>query len=398
MSDTRKSFLSNAELKILQDINHSQKNLKHLVIISDAGRDHDDEVALTVAAGLSKMGLLKIEGIVANLKPALSRAQLIHGILKTLHCNDIPIGVGSVVDEHSSSQSYEFDASYISKETQFPKGQDLLKKIFESAADNSLTLLLISGLTDANIFLSQNKLLAKRKLNNVVIMGGVLVEQNILKHDTKGHLLPDESYNHRVDMPSAKSFYTLAQEEGIPLTIVSRFCAMACAINPSFYARLAKENSPIGKRLHEKQADANRHLWKRVFLNADNPEREGLPSYCDKNWFLQTFTDNSAELQKATVNDDMWQHLIKLNAYDPIALLAVVMPTLFNSTKDKVAETEHAVIGINQNNPGTDNPEKVRSLLLSLSLWGLTASHDEKLTPQMPDAEESSLSKTRRFF
>jgi len=371
--------LSDSELKTLQQLKDLQTTQQHLVIISDAGRDHDDEVALTVAAGLSKLGLLKIEGVVANLKPAESRARLIKGILNTVGLTDVPVGIGTAIDENSFPQPYEFNASYISEEKDFPDGQNLLKQLLEKSPDKSLTLLLISGLTDANIFLEKNKELAQQKLQSIVIMGGVVSEQNNLKYSDQGNLLPDESYNHKVDMASAKSFYLLAQQAEIPLRIVSRFCAMACAISPQFYDRLAKEDSPIGKRLCSAQADAIQHLWKRVFLAADDKHREGLPPYCNKEWFLKTFTNNSAALQTSTANDSMWHHVEKLNAYDPIALLAAVVPNLFHPMEAKVSNTVHSAIGINANNPGVTDPEKIRSVLTGLALWGLSASPQQEL-------------------
>jgi len=191
-----KPSLSEAEINLLQDIKATESEHKRLVIISDAGRDHDDEVALTIAAGLSKLGLMTIEGIIANLKPAISRARLITGILNTLKLSDIPVGVGSAVNEHSTPQAYEFDASYISEQKKFPEGQ-------------------------------------------------------------------------------------LAQAEGISLVVVSRFCAMACAISPKFYDRLAKEASPIGKRLC-----AARLTFQKIIMRAwqatDNLELGGSVRLCQR--------------------------------------------------------------------------------------------------------------------
>lgn len=371
MSDTR------ADLMQLQTF-AQQSPPKKCVIISDAGRDHDDEVALTVAAGLSKIGLLDIEAVVANLKPAQMRARLIKGILTTVGLPNVPVGVGTAVNENSVPQPYEFNASYLSEEQTFADGQSLLKTTFENAEDHSLILLLISGLTDANIFLSANKALAKQKLQKIVIMGGALTDHDDVKRDEMGRLQPDESYNHKVDMPSAKSFYQIAQDENIPLMIVSRFAAMACAMTPQFFMRLAEENSPIGKRLCAAQADSIRHLWTRVFMDKDDVRREGLPPYCNKEWFLKTFTNNADELQNFTVNDDIWPHVTKLNAYDPIALLAAVVPELFHPLKVITDQTEHAIAGINAANPGVDDPEKIRGLLTALAVQGLAVTIEKK--------------------
>lgn len=352
----------------------SRRTAKKLVIITDAGRDHDDEVALTVAAGLSKAGSLSIACVVANLKPALMRARLVKGILDTVGLSDVPVGVGTAVDENSNPQPYEFDASYLSRQESFPDGQLLLKETFAKADDKSLTLLLISGLTDANLFIQNNLELVKRKLDRVVIMGGVLSEQNDVKRDDRGFILPDESYNQKVDMQSARSFYHSAQAAGIPLTVVSRFSVMACAMNVEFYELLAKEDSPIGKRLCAAQAESIRHLWYRIFLDVNDVKREGLPPYCNKEWFLKTFTDNTGKAQHLSQNDDIWPHITKINAYDPIAMIAAVRPDLFVPLKVKNGGTDNQVIGLNSMATGIPDPQKIRDVLTSLSVSGLSKS------------------------
>ncbi len=50
-------------------------------------------------------------------------------------------------------------------------------------------------------------------------MGGIESENGQLKCDSSNHLMPDQSYNNKVDMPSAKSLYALLQEIRIPLTV-----------------------------------------------------------------------------------------------------------------------------------------------------------------------------------
>lgn len=347
------------------------REVNKVVIITDAGRDHDDEIALTVAAGLSKAGMLEVECVVANLQPALMRARLVKGILDTVGLSDVPVGVGTVVNENSIPQPYEFDASYLSQQQSFQNGQELLKETFIKAENNSLTLLLISGLTDANLFLQNNIELAKRKLNKIVIMGGVAADQDDVKRDDKGFILPDESYNHKVDMKSALSFYECAQAAKIPLTIVSRFAAMACSMSPKFYEYLAKIDSPIGKRLCEAHAHSIRHLWHRVFMDVNDEKREGLPAYCNKEWFLKTFTDNNGDTANLTQNDDIWPHVTKINAYDPIAMLAAVLPNEFVPRKVKNGGIENLVIGLNAKITGVNDRQRIRNLLTSLSASGL---------------------------
>jgi len=359
-----------------------KRQIKKVVVISDAGRDHDDELALTAAAGLMRAGVISIECVIANLKPSLMRARLIKGILDTVDLKTVPVGVGTIVNEKSIPQPYEFDASYLSEQQSFPDGQELLTETFRNAENNSLVLLLISGLTDATLFLKNNLHLAKNKLINVVIMGGVLTVNNDVKRDTDGHIMPDESYNHKVDMEAATSFYKIAQTAKIPLTIVSRHSVMACAITPKFYDDLATFDSPIGKRLCAAQAHSIQHLWRRVFLESNDPKREGLPPYCNKAWFLKTFTNNQDDTKNLTQNDKVWPYVTKINAYDPIAMLAAACPNLFTPFKTRTGATENLIIGLNSDITGIDNPDKIRRLLTQLTAAGLNSQSIE-LSPSI---------------
>lgn len=367
---------------MLRFLPNLKRQIKKVVVISDAGRDHDDELALTAAAGLMRARVISIECVIANLKPSLMRARLIKGILDTVDLKTVPVGVGTAVNENSTPQPYEFDASYLSEQQFFPDGQELLAETFRNAEDNSLVLLLISGLTDANLFFKNNLDLAKRKLSNVVIMGGVLTVNNDVKRDADGHILPDESYNHKVDMEAATYFYKIAQSAQIPLTIVSRHSVMACAMTPSFYDYLATFDSPIGKRLCAAQAHSIQHLWYRVFLEANDPKREGLPPYCNKAWFLKTFTNNQDDTNNLTQNDMVWTYVTKINAYDPIAMLAAACPNLFTPFKARTGASENLIIGLNSEITGIDNPHKIRSLLTQLTVAGLSAQSIE-LSPSI---------------
>ena len=356
----------------LHSLAMQNKDRQKIVIISDAGRYHDDEIALVVAAGMVKSGLIEIKGVIANLKPAKLRARLIKGILTALNLPDIPVGMGEAVNEHADSSADDFHASYLSAEEDFPNGQLLLKKILEHAEESSLTLLLISGLTDANLFLADNVELAKRKLKKIVFMGGVETDQQGLKLDAHGYLMPDKSYNNNIDLPSAQSSFQLIQAADIPFTIISRHCGMACAFTPSFYERLAQENSPIGKRLYGAQAKELQNLWQRVCLELDDVRREDLAAYCNKQWFLKTYTNNSPALHALTTEDNIWPHISKLTIYDAVTLLFAVLPELFSPVIDTSRKTEYAVAGISADHPGVDDIDQVRRVLTAFAVHGLS--------------------------
>ena len=68
---------------------------ERIVIITDAGEDLDDEMALVMARFLTDHKLIELLAVVANLRPAAARARLVRGTLDALRLQAVPVGVGS---------------------------------------------------------------------------------------------------------------------------------------------------------------------------------------------------------------------------------------------------------------------------------------------------------------
>ena len=66
-----------------------------LVVVSDAGRTVDDELALVLLRAFAERGLVQPTAVVANVSPALARARLVRGTLDTLGLYHVPVGVGT---------------------------------------------------------------------------------------------------------------------------------------------------------------------------------------------------------------------------------------------------------------------------------------------------------------
>ena len=66
-----------------------------LIIISDPGKDNDDELALIMTRAMCDMGLFDLKGVVANLCPSVARARLARGTLDCLEMDYVPVAVGS---------------------------------------------------------------------------------------------------------------------------------------------------------------------------------------------------------------------------------------------------------------------------------------------------------------
>lgn len=350
---------------------------EEVIIISDAGEDLDDEMALIMARFLVDLGHLRLRAVIANLRPAMARARLIRGTLDQLGLQSVPVGVGT--DGGSSSHADTFSATasqYLTPEDSLragdiEPGRALIHRSLEAAAPSSVTLLLISSLKDAALFLRDNTPLCVEKIRRVVIMGGV---DTALTEET-GVLRPDSAHNNMFDLDAATYFYLACQQHGIPLTVVTRHAAYAAPVQREIYDLLAQSGSPIGWRLRKTQRDTIERLWQRACAPPGSAARTGLPDRCDKTWFSETFCKGRAGDRDA--DDMIWDLVACFNMYDVLALIAcapALADVVFQPRKVKVDGVTHEVIGWTKEEPNIAIDQDVPALVKRGVMRGVSAS------------------------
>lgn len=300
---------------------------KPLIVISDAGRDIDDEFTFVTLADTERKNLTRLKAVIANLKNAEERAMLIKGTLNELGLKHVPVARGTEVNPNIKFTEFETMAAYKAGRAEIElNAQALLAATLMTAADNSTTLLLISGMTDAELFLSTYPDLAKRKLEKIVIMGGVAVDQNgAYLLDGNLHMVPDSSYNNEVDAAAAARLYQHIQELGIPTTIVCRHAVYQTALDHNFFNEVAATGSRIGKRLQTRHQKFINDFWKIVNMPADHPDRVDFPPRMTRQWFIETFTDGTESTLTALEHlDDVYQLVHKANLYDVVTVMAAI--------------------------------------------------------------------------
>ena len=309
-----------------------------LFVISDPGQDLDDEMAVILMRYLQELRLVDVLGIVCNLRPSFDRARLMRGTLDLLGMHAVPVGIGT--DGGSSHHKDSFSQSahtYIpppSSERSFQllPARQLMREQYERAEPNSISLLCISSLKDAALFLRDNEALFVAKTKSVTIMGGAgLNESPNSPHanngpgtprEVLGSLTPDTAHNNMFCKDSAEFLHRKCQELGVPLVIISRFAAYAVPIERATYDDLAQTGGPIGWRLRNMQRATIESLWVRACAAGDAPERQGLPARCDKAWFLTTFCGGAGTERNAA--EPIWDLVTSFNMYDSLALLAAI--------------------------------------------------------------------------
>ncbi|MBX9670106.1 MAG: nucleoside hydrolase [Candidatus Obscuribacterales bacterium] len=368
---------------------------QRLVVIGDFGEDLDDEDTLLLhdgerrkrelgflnTHGSRRQDLFELKAVVANLAPPLERARLAKGTLKSIGQGQVPVGVGTDCGNAVGEKLKKLQGiPYMADSSEVEEAAPLLLRTLQEADDKSLTLVLISGLTDIAAVLREHAALVKAKVRSVAIMGGVTVVKNtdhVFIND-EGYFEPDDAANNKFDMESAKFVYRRFQELQIPLVILTRFAAGACQVPRSFYDKLAATGHPVGVKLLKAQQDSIESLWKRANMTADDPHREKLPARCDKTWFCDTFLAG-AGLDR-TSNDTIWDLVVSFNLYDPMTLIAAI-PELrkkfFDPTEVAVHGTVHLIIGVTKVKHSVRDAERLAAYMTARCLESLTLSKAE---------------------
>lgn len=356
-----------------------------IVLISDPGQDLDDEMAYIMCRYLVHESMIALKGIITTLCPAFDRARLCRGTLDTLGLYDVPVGNGTdggdQTGTHKASTFEDWAKGYMTSEgservTHIAPGRLLLTRIYAEAKPKSLTLVIIAALKDPALFLRDNEDLFAEKTRQVVIMGGVEPWET---DEPACMLTPDTAHNQVFDKQSSSFFYRRCQELGVQLVVVSRWAAYAAKVPRAIYDDLAGMGSTIGCRLRNAQRSSIEALWVRASSSADDPRRAGLPTRCDREWFLKTFCGGAEAGKKRGPADTIWDLVVGFMQYDTIAILAAI-PSLRESLFRPIAvkglkNTEHLVIGKSEAVHGVSDPDGLSELLSRGFHRGLALNH-----------------------
>jgi hypothetical protein len=363
------------------------------VIVGDFGKDLDDEdtvvfqdgerrarnMAFVNTDGGRRQDVFELAAVVANLAPPIQRARLAKGTLRQLGQPDVPVGIGTDCGNSAKGHDHEFvNIPYMAEEADLEDGAALLVRTLEEADDNSITLVLISGLTDVAGLLRANADLVRKKVRCAAIMGGVKVNGDAVVLDADGYMEPDTAANNAFDMDSAKYVYRKLQEIGVPLVILTREAAYACKVPRKFYDDLADTGHPVGIKLRDSQKGSIESLWRRANMPAEDPDRGTLPARCNKEWFCDTFCKGQGK--DRTGADSIWDLVQSFNLYDPMTLIAAV-PELRERFYDpvvvKVGETEHLIIGVNKAVHGVKDANALADYMVQRCIDSLSQSVKE---------------------
>jgi len=268
--------------------------------------------------------------------------------------------------------------SHVPLETCLPsEGANKLLRIYETAPPCGVNLLLTGTCTEAAEFARGNLTLFREKTQRIILMGGVIVKSDPSSGNTI--LEPDAAaQNNRKDLESARELFRIAQEQSVPMVIMSRHVAQACNLPRLFFEAVASHGGSLGQIMVGVLKRGIQELWRNVNRPDGVVGRGGLPDRCNREWFHRTFCSPTSVLPDE--GEDVWQAVGAFRVYSALGLCAA-LPSLaedcLNPMRVSVRSATHHVLGISRENHGVKDPNRLRSLLYQCIFKGLRLNASE---------------------
>jgi inosine-uridine nucleoside N-ribohydrolase len=327
---------------------------EHILLITDPGLDPDDVVAIMTLVGMQRRGSIRLLGVVANTAPAHLRARLAKGVLNALGLGDVPVAIGTNCNTTHDVKPYEFDFALADESELIQDGAPFMEEVLRDAATKSVTLLLISGLTDAHQLVMKYPDLVQEKVKQVIIMGGATFEH--------GQLVVDlTATNNRCDpnLSVALELHSLLLQLCIPLKICTRYAAYAAAVTPQFYDELARSGGSVGQYLQRIQQSVVEAFWQYAC-------RQPATSRQNRFWFAQRFCKRPD--LPCPPDESPWAYVCSLHLYDPIAALWLAYPDEFVPRSEQINGVPVSIVGLSDEEHGLVNPARIIRLIKELAL------------------------------
>ncbi|RDL36116.1 uncharacterized protein BP5553_06728 [Venustampulla echinocandica] len=308
---------------LLQVVGHRERHLEappKVIAITDIAKDVDDVVAVVLLKELHRLGLIHIDGFVANLYPQKQRGLLGRGALDSMGLNDVPIAIGTEASlKRHEVHSYEFDCSFMAPDTtSLPNGLELLHKLFSAAKQNGdqVTLLLISALQDIDEFTQAYPNDIRDVVDKVVLQGGYKIEGDKV-------IAATDAANNSMNQPAADRFHEFLSKNKIPSVAYTKIATFATEIPDQLCKDLEATGHPVGIYLRKAQVEMDLAFYA-TSCNPD-PSKRFRPSM-DQQWYLKNkssyFDTPRTKDEPLPVGDEVVKYFNKLVAYDALAALA----------------------------------------------------------------------------
>jgi inosine-uridine nucleoside N-ribohydrolase len=216
--------------------------------------DPDDDYAAAVLLALSGEGAVALAGVVVNRRPVEVRAKHFPAVLAALgvqlHGQPVPVGTGAGTIGRPMPPVHP--GVPIVPAPPPVDGRQLQAELLRQARDESVTVLVTTGLTDLDWLLHAYGRLARRKIRAIIMMSDARPGG---PPETGAPWLPGDAANNTVDPAAAARVFARLQEtvwRHVQVTVVSRWAVLGAGeVTPAFLDKLAAA-SPVAAWLRDR--------------------------------------------------------------------------------------------------------------------------------------------------
>lgn len=297
-----------------------------VILITDPNSDPDDLASFMVLADLYNKGKVELSAVVVTAgcrEVREKRAKFTAAVFKRLGMNDVPIACGAdypLLNEEHENTFWENSAvdAFLSESDELISNdaQSLMLDVLEKAEDNSVSLLLNAPMADAENLIAADEVLCRRKLNKIVVMGGIETEP-----DGQGIYQPSAtSHNNRVCLKAACKLFEFAQRNDIKLVLMPKETVYQVQISKGFYDEIEKSDNLLAQALWQANYQFLGYLWLTV--------KRGEYSHFDVKRFAKVFIGNDFTIRSRVITArsafaEVWQKIKFFNMYDALTALAL---------------------------------------------------------------------------
>lgn len=346
-----------------------------VLLITDIGGDIDDVLALYVL--LSQLGTrVDLLGIVVCGGVHEQRAFLTRQLLQKLggmgmaHIPVIaPSGDKDIRSSHEFSMPDEFLSLWHNNVPhQKQQNHDTDADVDADTCDASqfiidtvnkypgqVNVMVIGPLTPLSNAINENPYFAAN-VRTLYVQGQVLVDSEL------GRLLPDvhNSYNLREDPDASHNVFSHLQNHRVPFVVLGKYAAYRIPLPKSLFQSLSTDRHPIHILNYAKKAlDA---MWRSAPELLYRIYRIPEEHQCESKWF------------------DALHHISY--PYDPLLIMALLEPDLFDPTVLELRTGTHRIIGNEPNLHGIPSPDAVFDKLVQYLTTVRMSDHSDGDTEQ----------------
>jgi hypothetical protein len=367
--------------KIVQELKNGGRKPVKIMIFTDVGRDIDDAALLMIFAYLHKIKVVEVVLVVANVKPAESRAKAAKFIFEKMGAPDIPVAAGSDgTDEEIKLHPYEFEGTDKIQGTILYGKTTIVEKLEAlKMKKEQCNMIVVTSLRDLSELIIQHESLVETTVSKFFFQGAWKTD-----HEQVETLVPDmEATNNKYDYNATTHVYDWLRRGNISTYTATRFSASKATIGSQVFRKAADRGHTAAQYIYNAFGEQER----KFYVDAIKPPELRFRTRMDLRWFTNRhpcWREAHGDVLPETFEDI--QPFVQMTLYDVVA--GLICPLLeydfvkyiYQPYQGKIwigeKEVHHYVIGRPADGPGKTipdiNPELLSSVIVQLLQEGLS--------------------------